>query len=146
MLARERGANPFDVFRVQETSRAARGLSPKSPASGREKEGPPPRDRSEHPDPAGALSGAASERAGGRHLEELLGVRDGAAQDVLGLYLAARSQQLGRRKFLCEIDGKVFSTMNLMRVHFERRYAADAEAWWNRHKRLDRVLWRGQSS
>ena len=67
----------------------------------------------------------------------MLGVGKVGAEDVLGMYLAARSQQVARRKFLCEIDGKVFSTMNLMRVHFERHYQADAEAWWNRHRRTD---------
>jgi hypothetical protein len=32
---------------------------------------------------------------------------------------------------VCEIDGKAFSTMNLMRVHFDLHYAHDAEVWWN---------------
>ena len=57
--------------------------------------------------------------------------------DRLGLYMAARSQQVARRKFLCELDGKVFSTMNLMRVHFERHYAAEADAWWHKQMRSD---------
>jgi hypothetical protein len=87
-----------------------------------------------------SLAATASPRAspGGRDLGELLGLgaRVGA-EDVLGMYLVARSQQVARRKFLCEIDGKVFSTMNLMRVHFERHYQADAEAWWSRHRRAD---------
>jgi len=57
--------------------------------------------------------------------------------DRLGLFISARSQQVGRRKFLCEIDGKTFSTMNLMRVHFERHYAKDADVWWERQVNMD---------
>jgi hypothetical protein len=35
------------------------------------------------------------------------------------------------------VDGKVFSTMNLMRIHFERRYAADADTWWRQQLHMD---------
>ena len=46
--------------------------------------------------------------------------------------MSARSQQLGRRKFLCDIDWRTFSTMNLLRAHFERNYVEDADAWWRK--------------
>ena len=145
MLARERGPNPFQGFRAPE-SFDARALSPKGAAS-RGGDAPTGTENAERAGASGAgrdlslsLAATASPRAssGGRDLGELLGLgaRVGA-EDVLGMYLVARSQQVARRKFLCEIDGKVFSTMNLMRVHFERHYQADAEAWWSRHRRAD---------
>ena len=137
MLARERGPNPFHGFKASE-SLDTRALSPKGVASKAAGEATTERvlDRR---DLSLSLEATASPRGASvpRDLGEVLGVGKVGAEDVLGMYLAARSQQVARRKFLCEIDGKVFSTMNLMRVHFERHYRADAEAWWNRHRRLD---------
>ena len=68
---------------------------------------------------------------------QLAGLMGAGKIDRLGLFISARSQQVGRRKFLCEIDGKTFSTMNLMRVHFERHYAKDADVWWERQVNMD---------
>ena len=50
--------------------------------------------------------------------------------DVIGLFMAARSEQISKRKFVCELDGQEFTTLNIMRVHFERKYAREAQAWW----------------
>ena len=136
MLARERGPNPFHGFKASE-SFDARSLSPKGVAS---RAGEATTERVfDRRDLSSSLAVTASPRGASvpRDLGEVLGVGKVGAEDVLGMYLAARSQQVARRKFLCEIDGKVFSTMNLMRVHFERHYQADAEAWWNRHRRAD---------
>ena len=146
MLARERGPNPFQGFSVTASPRERdpRALSPNGAAkkSRGEKAAPTPappsgrafRDASPFPGSAPASPRGSS---GARDLSELLGLGEAGAEDVLGVYLAARSQQVARRKFLCEIDGKVFSTMHLMRAHFERHYRADAEAWWSRHRRAD---------
>ena len=159
--ARERARNPWGGLLGHARARAwpepvpglpraesfdVRALSPKGAAS-RGGDAPTDTENAERAGASGAgrdlslsLAATASPRAssGGRDLGELLGLgaRVGA-EDVLGMYLVARSQQVARRKFLCEIDGKVFSTMNLMRVHFERHYQADAEAWWSRHRRAD---------
>ena len=71
---------------------------------------------------------------------QLAGLMGAGKIDRLGLFISARSQQVGRRKFLCEIDWKTFSTMNLMRVHFERHYAKDADVWWERQVNMDPVF------
>ena len=150
MLARERGPNPFQAFRAPESfdaltpkGAASRGASPTRapranprPAAGPD---PPPflsATGSPSPSPSPPPRGPSGS-SDTRELGELLGLGEAGGEDVLGMFLAARSQQVARRKFLCEIDGKVFSTMNLMRAHFERRYRADAEAWWSRHRRAD---------
>ena len=64
-----------------------------------------------------------------KQVESLLGGQSGDV-DFLGLFMTARSQQLGKRRFVCELDGQEFTTLNIMRVHFERRYAGEAERWW----------------
>ena len=64
-----------------------------------------------------------------KQVENLLGGQSGDV-DFLGLFMTARSQQLGKRRFVCELDGQEFTTLNIMRVHFERRYAREAERWW----------------
>jgi len=64
-----------------------------------------------------------------KQVETLLGGQSGDV-DFLGLFMTARSQQLGKRRFVCELDGQEFTTLNIMRVHFERRYAGEAERWW----------------
>jgi hypothetical protein len=43
-------------------------------------------------------------------LSELMG---GSKVDRLGLFMSARSQQLARRKFLCEIDGRGVTPLHL---------------------------------
>jgi tetratricopeptide (TPR) repeat protein len=127
MLARERGADPFRAYRPS-AGFDGPALSPAGSARG-------------GAGFARARIGDAAARRLARHADaefddvaELPGV---GRVDRLGLYMAARSQQVARRKFLCELDGKVFSTMNLMRVHFERHYAADADAWWHKQMRSD---------
>jgi len=37
---------------------------------------------------------------------------------------------LGKKKWRCELDGKEFSTMNIMRAHFEKNYKEQALAWF----------------
>ena len=127
MLARERGPDPFRAYRPS-AGFDGPALSPAGSARG-------------GGDFARARIGDAAARRLARHasaesddVAELPGV---GRVDRLGLYMAARSQQVARRKFLCELDGKVFSTMNLMRVHFERHYAAEADAWWHKQMRSD---------
>ena len=133
MLAKERGPNPFNGFSVL-PSFDTQALSPKGIAAHAEPPGTERSTRLEQFDSSFAAT------PGQTDLGTLLGVGKVDATDVLGLYVAARSQQVARRKFLCEIDGKVFSTMNLMRVHFERHYQQDAEQWWARHKKVDDSL------
>lgn len=127
MLARERGPDPFRAYRPS-AGFDGPALSPAGSARG-------------GGGFARARIGDAAARRLARHasaesddVAELPGV---GRVDRLGLYMAARSQQVARRKFLCELDGKVFSTMNLMRVHFERHYAAEADAWWHKQMRSD---------
>lgn len=64
-----------------------------------------------------------------KQVESLLGGQSGDV-DFIGLFMTARSQQLGKRRFVCELDGQEFTTLNIMRVHFERKYAAEAQRWW----------------
>ena len=64
-----------------------------------------------------------------KQVESLLGGQSGDV-DFIGLFMTARSQQLEKRRFVCELDGQEFTTLNIMRVHFERKYAAEAQRWW----------------
>lgn len=50
--------------------------------------------------------------------------------DKVELFMCARSEQIGRRQFLCELDGHVLSTIDLLRAHFRKNYAREAEEWW----------------
>ena len=150
MLARERGPDPFAPYRPGEAYGAVdvpmsfrhggpgglRGGGSSgggSPAGGGGRGG-------DSPVPIGAEASkrlaryTSPTRRAESQLQELMG---GNKVDRLGLYMSARSQQLARRKFLCEIDGKVFSTMNLMRIHFERHYMADADTWWRQQLHMD---------
>jgi len=82
-------------------------------------------------DAAGRLANFTSPtRRAQEQITKIIGT--GKGSDRLSLFMSARSQQLGRRKFLCDIDGRTFSTMNLMRAHFERNYVEDADAWWRK--------------
>ena len=139
MLARERGPDPFRRYLPSEQFDGA-ALSPLAPAetaseggAARGRRGPGRGDGETY---GGGDSeddaGAAFSFGGGTGRGETPG-----GLDRLGLFVAARSQQIGPRKFMCEMDGKVFSTMNLMRVHFERNYAADADAWLRKQKRRE---------
>ena len=56
--------------------------------------------------------------------------------DRIGLFMCARSEQIGRRQFLCELDGHTFSTIHLLRAHFEKNYQREAEEWWNAQQYL----------
>ena len=46
------------------------------------------------------------------------------------LLLPQLHAQLGKKKWRCELDGKEFSTMNIMRAHFEKNYTEQALAWF----------------
>jgi len=113
MLAAERGSNPFKEL-AKPASKAASVFPAK--AFGDEGEG----------ERGGGDARSPSKRAQDS-LDRLL---QGGKVDPLGLFMSARSRQEGRRAFVCEIDGKTFSTMNLMRIHFERVYAQQAADWW----------------
>ena len=50
--------------------------------------------------------------------------------DVVGIFMASRSEQVGHRNFKCELCSSSFCTVNTLRVHFERKHLAEAERWW----------------
>ena len=133
MLASERGPNPFRGG--QTTARLdSLALSPKGAASrASERVRDPHRTSAQTERLAGQFDYAFSKQANGtKDLGAILGVGETEfAADAVGAFCAARSRRVSRRKFVCEIDGKAFSTMNLMRVHFDLHYAHDAEVWWN---------------
>lgn len=134
MLASERGPNPFAPYRQGEAFGAVNASTGFTGGSGAGSPG------GGSPVPIGPAASqrlaryTSPTRRAESQLAELMG---GAKVDRLGLFMSARSQQLARRKFLCEIDGKVFSTMNLMRIHFERNYREDADTWWRQQLHMD---------
>lgn len=141
MLARERGPDPFAPYRPGEVYGAVEssvgfGNGGRGGAS-LESQGPIGAEASRR-----LARYTSPTRRAESQLQELMGGM-GNKVDRLGLFMSARSQQLARRKFLCEIDGKVFSTMNLMRIHFERHYAADADTWWRQQLHMDPTVPRG---
>ena len=144
MLARERGPDPFRHYRPSDLYDGGVNDVASEPIA----DGAPGEAGGDvggvAAGPLGYLGG--SEGAGRlarytsptrRAESQLAGLMGAGRVDRLGLFISARSQQVGRRKFLCEIDGKTFSTMNLMRVHFERHYAKDADVWWERQVNMD---------
>ena len=144
MLARERGPDPFRHYRPSDLYDAGVNDVASEPIA----DGAPGEAGGDvggvAAGPLGYLGG--SEGAGRlarytsptrRAESQLAGLMGAGRVDRLGLFISARSQQVGRRKFLCEIDGKTFSTMNLMTVHFERHYAKDADVWWERQVNMD---------
>jgi hypothetical protein len=143
MLASERGPDPFVPYRPGEAYGAVEdSMGFHSNGNG----GGPGHGGRGSPVPIGAEASrrlaryTSPTRRAESQLAELMG---GSKVDRLGLFMSARSQQLARRKFLCEIDGKVFSTMNLMRIHFERHYAADADTWWRQQLHMDPTVGAG---
>ena len=38
--------------------------------------------------------------------------------------------KLGKKKWRCDLDGKEFSTLNIMRAHFEKHYKEQAMEWF----------------
>ena len=39
-------------------------------------------------------------------------------------------EKVGKKKWRCGLDGKEFSTMNIMRAHFEKNYKEQAMEWF----------------
>jgi hypothetical protein len=40
--------------------------------------------------------------------------------------------QIGKKRYRCCVDGKEFSTVNIMRAHFEKSHKKDAIAWFEK--------------
>ena len=142
MLARERGVDPFRRHRPSDLWNDAGKNDVASEPVGDEEAGGDVGGVAAGP--LGYLGGSEGVGRLARYTSptrraesQLAGLMGAGRVDRLGLFISARSQQVGRRKFLCEIDGKTFSTMNLMRVHFERHYAKDADVWWERQVNMD---------
>ena len=53
---------------------------------------------------------------------------------ILEKYLRAHSEEIAPKTFRCAIDGVVVSSETLLRAHFERAHAQDAEAYDRRHQ------------
>ena len=131
MLRRERGPDPFAAYLP------ARGGGRRGGGGGGGSDDDDDDDASDDDgfgfgkDAAGRLANFTSPtRRAQEQITKIIGT--GKGSDRLSLFMSARSQQLGRRKFLCDIDGRTFSTMNLLRAHFERNYVEDADAWWRK--------------
>jgi tetratricopeptide (TPR) repeat protein/energy-coupling factor transporter ATP-binding protein EcfA2 len=135
MLTSERGPDPFAPYRPGEAHGAVQASAGFHPGGGTDLRGPG--------DGVAPIGSEASRRLARytsptrRAESQLVALMGSRTVDRLGLFMSARSQQLARRKFLCEIDGKVFSTMNLMRIHFERHFEADADTWWRQQLHMD---------
>ena len=45
--------------------------------------------------------------------------------------------QVGKKKWRCELDGKEFSTMNILRAHFVKNYKDQALEWFEQQGGMD---------
>ncbi|EKX50642.1 hypothetical protein GUITHDRAFT_151209 [Guillardia theta CCMP2712] len=51
-------------------------------------------------------------------------------EEILEEFMDAHSEQIGPKKFVCTLDGKQFSTRNILRAHFEKNYKKEAMSWY----------------
>eukprot|EP00802_Teleaulax_amphioxeia_P031307 Tamp_34458.p1 GENE.Tamp_34458~~Tamp_34458.p1 ORF type:complete len:190 (-),score=55.38 Tamp_34458:32-574(-) len=51
-------------------------------------------------------------------------------EEILQEFMMAHSEQVGKKKWRCELCEKEFSTVNIMRVHFEKAHKKEAMTWF----------------
>jgi len=51
-------------------------------------------------------------------------------EEILDAFMTDHSEQVGKKKFRCELDGKTFTSEKLLRKHFEENYMEEAMEWY----------------
>ena len=51
-------------------------------------------------------------------------------EDILNEFMMENSEQVGKKKFRCDLDGKTFPSVDRLRAHFEENYMDEAMEWY----------------
>ena len=62
----------------------------------------------------------------------------GVPEDAMEMFIVASSGQTGRNAFRCDLDGRVFPSMETLRAHFRKLYQGAAASWWENHRAAGR--------